>query len=194
MFTGIITNLGKFTKKTGSILTFEAEPSFCRKLSIGTSVDVNGICLTVFKKPSLNTFSFEIMPETLNKTMLGHLITGDLVNLELPLTPTDFISGHIVQGHIDGTAKLQNSAKDENSQILKFLIPPDLSKYLVEKGSIAVNGISLTVIKAGKNYFTVGIIPYTWSNTMLHTIKNGDLVNIEADILAKYLERLSKKL
>lgn len=190
MFTGIITHLGKLTKKDGAILTFAADRSFCQKIKDGTSISVNGVCLTVFKKPAKNSFSVEIMPETLNKTMLGNLKTDDLVNLELPLTPTDFISGHIVQGHVDGTAKLTSITKQGNNRLLKFSTPPKFAKYLVAKGSVAVNGISLTVIEAGKNYFTVGIIPYTWTNTMLHIIKTGDFVNIEVDILAKYLERL----
>lgn len=193
MFTGIITNLGKLNKKEGAVFTFFTDKAFCKKIKKGISVAVNGACLTVFKKPSKNSFSVEVMPETMNKTMLKHLKTDDLVNLELPATPQSFLSGHIVQGHIDGVAKLLSINKYENSYLLKFAIPNSLSKYTVEKGSIAINGISLTIIGANKNYFTVGIIPYTWNNTMLHKIKTGDFVNIEVDILAKYAEKLLKK-
>lgn len=189
MFTGIITNLGKIIRKEGSIFTFNTNPVFCKKLKNGTSIAVNGTCLTVLKK-STSSFSVEVIPETLNKTIFEYIEIGDLVNLELPLTPKGFLSGHIVQGHIDTVAKLAGIEKQENSHIFKFTIPLHLSRFIAEKGSIAVNGISLTVIKAEKNYFTVGIIPYTWKNTMLHTIKPGDFINIEVDILAKYVERL----
>lgn len=115
-----------------------------------------------------------------------------MVNLELPATPTTLLSGHIIQGHIDGVAKLVNITKQENSYILKFSLPTNLAKYLAKKGSIAVNGISLTVIEAGKEFFTVGIVPYTWDNTTLKNIETGDSVNIEVDILAKYIEKLLK--
>ncbi|OGE29198.1 riboflavin synthase subunit alpha [Candidatus Daviesbacteria bacterium RIFCSPHIGHO2_01_FULL_40_11] len=193
MFTGIITDLGKLTKKEGVLFTFNTDPAFCKKIDIGTSVAINGACLTVTKKPSSNTFSVEPIPETLNKTMLGYLKIDDLVNLELPVTPQTFLSGHLVQGHIDGVTKLKNITKQKNSYILKFSIPTSLSKYIAEKGSIAINGISLTVIDAKGDYFTVGIIPFTWDNTMLSTVRPGDFVNIEVDILAKYLEKVMNK-
>jgi len=191
MFTGIITHLGKLTKKDRSTFTFDSDQSFCKKINIGASVAINGVCLTVIQK-SKSFFSVEVMPETLEKTILGLVKIGNLVNLELPATPTTILSGHIVQGHIDNTSKLLDMKLKGNSRMLKFSSPPALTKYIVNKGSIAVNGISLTVIEAKKNYFTVGIIPHTWNNTMLHTLKSGNLVNIEVDILAKYLERLIK--
>ena len=192
MFTGIIKNLGKFNNKNGSVLAFNTDQTFCKKISKGTSIAINGVCLTDLEKATKNSFSVEVMPETLNKTMLGHLKTYDLVNLELPATPTTLLSGHIIQGHIDGVAKLVNITKQENSYILKFSLPTNLAKYLAKKGSIAVNGISLTVIEAGKEFFTVGIVPYTWDNTTLKNIETGDSVNIEVDILAKYIEKLLK--
>lgn len=192
MFTGIITHLGKLNRRKKSVFTFSSDKSFCKKIADGTSVSINGVCLTVFKKPTPSSFSVEIMPETRNKTSLFQLKTNSLVNLELPLTAQNFLSGHIVQGHIDGVAELINITVKDNSRLLKFTVPAHIFKYTVEKGSIAVNGISLTIIKAKKEYFTVGIIPYTWNNTMLHTIKTGDFVNIETDILAKYVERLIK--
>lgn len=159
---------------------------------VGTSIAINGVCLTISSKPTSRTFSVEAIPETLNKTMLGNLKADDLVNLELPLTPMDFISGHIVQGHVDGMAKLTGITERNNSHILKFHINHNLSSNIVEKGPISVNGIALTIIKTGKNFFTVGIIPYTWRSTMLNTIKKNDSVNIEIDILAKYVEKLKK--
>lgn len=193
MFTGIITHLGKLTKKEAAVFTFSTDQDFCRKIKKGMSIAINGVCLTVLNQPTKTHFSIEIMPETQNKTTLMFLKIGNLVNLELPVTPQTFLSGHIVQGHIDGISKLLGVKLFGNSRILKFSIPSTLTKYIVEKGSITINGISLTVIDTTKNYFTVGIIPYTWDNTMLHTIKPGNLVNIEVDILAKYLEKLTEK-
>lgn len=192
MFTGIIINLGKLIKKEGSVFIFDSDQSFCRKLSIGASIAVNGACLTVSKKPTSKSFAVEIMPETEEKTNIKYLKTNDLVNLELPVTPSTLLSGHILQGHIDEVSKVLDINLSGNSKILKLSISNSLAKYLVEKGSIAVNGISLTIIKAEKNYFTVGIIPYTWDNTMLKLIKVGDLLNIEVDVLAKYVEKLLK--
>lgn len=193
MFTGIITHLGKFVRIKKSVFTFITNPAFCKKISKGTSIAINGVCLTAFAKPTQNSFSVEVMPETQKKTVLGHLKINDLVNLELPATPTTILSGHIVQGHVDGVAKLTDITKQGNSYILKFAAPANLTKYIAKKGSVAINGISLTIIEAEKKYFTVGIIPYTWNNTMLNGSKIGDFANIEVDILAKYVEKLLKK-
>ncbi len=192
MFTGIITNLGKLTKKEAAVFTFSTDQDFCRKIKKGTSIAINGVCLTALNQPTKTHFSIEVMPETLDKTTLGYLEVGDLVNLELPATLTSLLSGHIVQGHIDGTSKLLDIKTRGSSRILKFSTSPAFSKYIIPKGSITINGISLTVIEARKDCFTVGIISYTWNNTMLHTMKIGSFTNIEVDILAKYLERLLK--
>jgi len=191
MFTGIITNLGKVISKSENKLMIKTDQALIRKLSKGTSIAVDGICLTVVDLIK-NSLSIDFMPETAKKTNIKYLQTGSLVDLELPATASSFLSGHIVHGHIDGVAKLETVVQEGNSYILKFSIPKDLSKYIVEKGSIAVNGISLTVIDIGDKFFTVGIIPHTWDKTMLHTIKLGDHVNVEVDILAKYLEKLIK--
>lgn len=192
MFTGIVTNLGEISKREKNSLSVKTNKKLLGKLSKGLSIAIDGICLTITSK-SKDQFSVDFIPETEARTNLKYLKRGSLVNLELPATPETFFSGHLVQGHIDAVAKLENITKDGNSYILKLIIHPSLSRYIVTKGSIAVNGISLTVIKSEKNYFTVGIIPYTWKNTMLHTIKIGDFVNVEVDILAKYLERLFEK-
>src|SRR3989338_7091583 len=190
MFTGIISHLGKLTKAEDPVFTFSAPKTITDSLKKGISIAINGICLTVTSKPHFDTFSVEIMPETLKRTMLGKLKVDDLVNLELPVTAYTLLSGHIVQGHVDGTGKVEEIKKEGNSRLFTIKIPSRLSKYIVEKGSIAVNGVSLTVIDIGDNFFTVGIIPHTWDKTMLYTIKSGDYVNIEVDILAKYLEKL----
>lgn len=191
MFTGIITHLGKLEKVNKSAYTISSNRSFLVKLKIGDSVAINGICLTIVEKYK-DSFSIDCIPETKAKTNIKYLKVGDLVNLELPATANSFLSGHIVQGHIDGVGKLDCIKKQDNSHILKFSIPKGLSKYVVNKGSVAVNGISLTVIETDKDFFTVGIIPHAWTKTMLHTLKLGDLINIEVDILAKYLEKLMK--
>jgi len=193
MFTGIITHLATLYKKEGSIFTFKARQSFCKKIKKGTSVAINGACLAVIRKPSSNVFLVEVMPETIKKTTLGKLTTNTWVNLELPMTLNNFFSGHIVQGHIDGTGTIKKIEKKGNSRIVTIHIATKLNNYIVEKGSIAVNGISLTIIHVNKTHFTIGIIPYTWKHTMLQHITIGDRVNIEVDVLAKYLEKLLKK-
>lgn len=192
MFTGIINHLGKVKNKLEKKLVIECSNDLFTKLSEGASITVDGICLTVVKTDK-NSFEIDFMPETASRTNIKYLEASDLVNLELPATPTTLLSGHVVQGHIDGVAKLESITQEGNSYVLKFLIPKSLSKYIVEKGSIAVNGISLTVIEVVKNHFTVGIIPHTWEKTMLHKLKIGNFVNIEVDILAKYLEKLLQR-
>lgn len=192
MFTGIITHLGKVQQKDNTIFTFSAEHSLISHLEQGTSISVNGVCLTVLAKPTTDEFSVEIMPETQQKTTIQSLQENDIVNLELPATPTSFLSGHIVQGHVDTTAKIIEIKEDGNSHLLTFESKPELTKYIIEKGSITINGISLTVISIHDNQFTVGIIPHTWKHTMLHTIQTDDLVNVEVDVLAKYIEKLTQ--
>lgn len=189
MFTGIIKYLGVVEKKEGFFFTFKSSPALLKQLHQGVSLAINGVCLTVLKKYQDN-FAVEVMPETLNRTMLGSLEKDDYVNLELPATLNTFLSGHITLGHIDGTARLTGIIEKGNSRILKFKIDASLQKYIASKGSIAINGISLTVIESKKSFFTVGVIPYTWDNTMLHQLKTGDPVNIEADIIARYVERM----
>ena len=192
MFTGIIENLGIVVSKNKNQLEVKAEPNFMQKISAGLSICVNGICLTVV---SFNRESFRVdfMPETEKKTNITSLETGDQVNLELPATPETFLSGHILQGHVDGIGTLQDIQNDGNSRILTISIPQDICKYFVKKGSVALNGISLTVIEIENDLLKVGIIPLTWEKTMLNQVKIGDNLNIEVDILAKYIERLNLK-
>ena len=181
MFTGIITNLGKVITKTNQTLTISTTGKFLSKLQKGTSVAVNGACLTVVNVQK-KAFTVDLMPETIKRT---NILQAELVNLELPATPQSFLSGHLIQGHIDGMGKIEKIT----SQILKVTTAPNLTQYLIEKGSVSVNGISLTVIEAGKNYFTIGIIPHTFTQTNLHTLKKGGYINIEVDILAKYVKK-----
>lgn len=193
MFTGIITHLGKLAEREGATYTFKTDELFCKRLKSGTSVAVNGVCLTVLSKPKNGTFSVTIMPETVKRTMFSYLRPHDEVNLELPASLESFFSGHIVQGHIDGVGKVQKIQKQKNSRLITIEVSRRMSNYIVEKGSIAVNGISLTVIAAEWTHFIVGIIPYTWKHTMMmHNVKVGDRVNVEVDILAKYVDKLLK--
>ena len=193
MFTGIITNLGRLTKREGTYVVFTTDKSFLQRLSTGTSVAVNGVCLTVLEKPKANFFVVEVMPETEKKTNIGYLKENDIVNLELPATPATFLSGHVVQGHVDGISEILSITQEGNSRVFTFSLANKLHKYLVEKGSITINGISLTVISVTSDSFTVGIIPHTWEATMLHTAKVHDKVNVEVDVLAKYIEKLLNK-
>jgi len=192
MFTGIITHLGVVTKNTKGDLEIQTPKTLLTKIKLGTSVSVNGICLTAVQK-STTTFAIQYMEETASKTNIGSLKKGDEVNLELSATAQTLIAGHIVQGHVDSTAKITQIQTLKDSWLFEFLLPQKIMKYIVDKGSIAINGISLTVITAKKNIVTVGIIPHTWEKTMLHNSKVGDIVNIEVDVLAKYLEKLTQK-
>lgn len=193
MFTGIINHLGTIKAKSENKLSVACHKKVLDKLSIGASIAVDGICLTVVKIDK-ESFTIDFMPETARRTNIPYIKANELVNVELPATPKTFLAGHIVQGHVDGLAKLTYISEKGNSRTLKFSISPSLSKYIVVKGSIALNGISLTVIEAERDYFTVGIIPHTWEKTMLHNIIMGDMVNIEVDVLAKYLEKITKRI
>lgn len=191
MFTGIITHLGTVKKKSESKLTIKTDSKLLAKLKQGTSIAVDGICLTVVSKDK-ETFTINFMPETAKKTNVQYFKAGTEVNLELPATIDTLFSGHIVQGHVDGIGKIKAIKPEGNSRIFTFGISRELNTYIVEKGSICVNGISLTIISVDKTEFTVGIIPHTWNVTMLHGTKVGDIVNLEVDALAKYVEKMLK--
>ncbi|MDP2649239.1 MAG: riboflavin synthase [bacterium] len=188
MFTGIIQNLGKVAEKSKDKLKIMTDKRFISKLKKGTSIAVDGICLTAVNISS-NTFEIDYTPETEGKTNIKYMETGDLVNLEVPTTPNTFLSGHIINGHIDGLGKVFSIREKGNSRIFKIFVPKYMDKYIVKKGSIAVNGVSLTIINVDDNSFEVSIIPYTWKNTMFTKLKKGDYVNIETDVLAKYVEK-----
>lgn len=185
MFTGIITETGVVAARTLSRISIRANRRLIGALNRGMSISVDGACLTTVARKK-DTFSADIMTETARKTSLAKRRVGDLVNLELPATPSSFLAGHIVQGHVDGIGTIQEIRKIGSGRTLKITVPRSLTRHIVYKGSIAVNGISLTVIEARKDHFTVGIIPHTWSTTNLRAVKRGDKVNLEADVLAKY--------
>jgi len=188
MFTGIIQTTGKVKKVGKDRLTLESE-ALAGKLVIGCSVAVNGACLTAVSIDD-GTFSVDVMPETFQKTNLGLLNAGDLVNLELAMPADGRFEGHMVLGHVEGVGEIKNIQDEGNSKILTIQLPQALSQFIVPKGSVAVEGISLTVIESEGGRFTVGIIPHTWEQTHLHSIQIGDKVNLETDIIAKYLKKL----
>ncbi len=191
MFTGIITHIGTIKKKTTTDLTVLTDIHLIKKLELGTSISVDGICLTVVSKDK-NTFSINFMPETSKKTNIQYFQPGTEVNLELAATIDTLFSGHIVQGHVDGVGTIKSIEEQGNSHLFTITIPEVLNKYIVDKGSICLNGISLTVISVSRTEFTVGIIPHTIEHTMLHSAQIGDVVNLEVDAIAKYVEKILK--
>lgn len=194
MFTGIIEELGKIKKieplSNGAVLTVECK-KILSDIKTGDSICVNGVCQTVTDYDS-SSFNVMLSDETLKVTNFSDIKQGCFVNLERALTLNSRLGGHIVSGHVDSTGKLISIEKLSNFYNLKFEIPQNSSKYVVYKGSVAINGISLTVAEVNRNNFTVAIIPHTYENTDLKYLEIGDSVNIETDILAKYIEKLIK--
>ena len=187
MFTGIVSEVGKVVSLHPGKLTVGAV-QVLRGLELGGSVAVNGACLTVIEF-TLSTFSVNLSPETLKRTNLGLLKTGDQVNLERPLGLGGELGGHLVQGHIDGTGRISTINSEGGSTIFRFDAPPEIMRYLVEKGFVAVEGVSLTVTERTVSYFKVSVVDYTRTHTNLNFHKVGDMVNLEADIMAKYIEQ-----
>lgn len=190
MFTGIIEDVGKVVRCGSGILELEASFSGIKN---GDSIAANGVCLTVTsvsERSGRSHLRFDFTPETSSRTNIQELRKGSLLNLERALQVGDRFSGHIMSGHIEGTAKFVQKVRDGNSWIFVFSADQNLVKYIVPKGSVGVDGISLTVVDATENSFSVSIIPHTLSHTNLQTRKRGDGVNIEPDILVKYVEHL----
>ena len=188
MFTGIVEEVGTATGVGAHRLTVQAE-MVLDGLKLGDSMSVNGACLTVVALED-STFSVDLSPETLRRTSVGDLAEGQRLNLERPLAVTDRLGGHIVQGHVDGTGRVTSWTPEGDSMILRVRCPKRLMPYIVEKGFVAVDGISLTVVKKGASSFTLSLIPYTLQNTNLQGKVAGDRVNLEADIVAKYVESM----
>lgn len=194
MFTGIIEHAGTIdaiqVREDGARLVIDAGP-LAAEARLGDSVAVNGVCLTVVRHDD-RRLSFDAVLETLQRTSLGALAAGARVNLERPLRAGGRLDGHIVQGHVDGTAVMESVTPEGNGYRLRYRPAPELLRYVVEKGSICIDGISLTVAALGPDWFEVAIIPHTWEVTNLRERQPGDPANIEVDILAKYVERLLK--
>ena len=191
MFTGIVEEVGSVISISSNGMTVGAE-KVMSDLKLGDSIAVNGACLTAVSLAA-NEFSVDLSPETMRRSSLGDLSAGGSVNLERALSASDRMGGHIVQGHVDGTGRITSTKEEGDSVIFRVRVPSRLMPYIVEKGFIAVDGISLTVVKVGTSSFTLAVIPYTLRNTNLETLSVGARVNLEADILAKYVENLLKR-
>lgn len=193
MFTGIIAAIGKITnieRKGGDCrLTINTGKLYLENAQLGDSIAVNGVCLTAVALGK-QQFSADVSNETLSRTTLQTAVVGTPVNLELALTPTTRMGGLIVSGHVDGIGELVELKPDARSWRMSFKAPDELAKYIAEKGSITINGISLTVNAVNGALFNVNIVPHTLKETTLAEIKVGDKVNLEVDLLARYLERL----
>jgi len=188
VFTGIVEEVGVVAKISDNGMTVRAT-KVTEDLKLGDSIAVNGTCLTAVSFDRTE-FSVDLSPETMRRTSLGQLSVGGPVNLERALLASDRMGGHIVQGHVDGTGRIMSTKRDGDSTIFRIRVPKRLNRYIVEKGFVAVDGISLTVVKIGASSFTLAVIPYTLKNTNLAALSVGDRVNLEADILAKYVESL----
>lgn len=195
MFTGIIKHIGKIhsVKKNKDNLVLTIESEIARDVNPDDSVAHNGVCLTVtagFAK----SYTVTVIEETLSKTNLGNLKKGDSINLEKALGAADMLHGHLVQGHIDGTVECIKILEKKGSWVYRFSYPAKYGNLLIPKGSVCLNGVSLTISNLKKKYFEVSIIPHTYSNTTFQFIQIGDLINIEYDLIGKYLQRYLKSI
>ncbi len=192
MFTGIIEEIGELKSinrsSNSAVLTIGAK-TVLEDIHLGDSIAVNGLCLTVVRFDK-NSFSADVMPESLKRSSLGSLKTGSKVNLERAMAANGRFGGHIVAGHIDGTGIISSIRKDSNAVWYTIKTEQSILKYIVEKGSVAIDGISLTVAEVGGDSFSVSVIPHTAENTILPTKRTGDMVNLENDCIGKYVEKL----
>jgi riboflavin synthase len=191
MFTGIVAEVGQVISLLPGKLNVGAS-QILKNIELGASIAVNGACLTVTSFDS-TSFQVDIAPETERRTTLGKLKKGDWVNLERPLGIGGELGGHLVQGHVDGTGTLISTRPEGSAAIFRFSAPKEIMHYLVEKGFIAIEGISLTITGLGADYFEVSVIDFTRKHTVLQYRKNGDSVNLEIDIMAKYAEQFMQR-
>jgi riboflavin synthase len=187
VFTGLVA--GKGVVRALSEGRLQVETPLAAELQPGDSIAVNGVCLTAVER-SDGSFAADVMPETLRRTSLEPLADGDEVNLELPLRAGDRLGGHVMQGHVDGTGSVESVHEDGLSRVVRIEAPPELLRYVVQKGSIAVDGVSLTVSSVDDQGFEVSLIPETLRQTTLGLAAPGRTVNLEVDVLAKYVEKL----
>ena len=195
MFTGLITYQGRVRRaatRNGSLELRVEAPGIARELGRGDSVAVNGVCLTA-TDASRKTFTTTAMGETLDRSTLGGLGRGSLVNLELPARLMDRLGGHLVQGHVDGVADVVRSEDGDGAHRLWFTVGDDLLRYMVPKGSITLDGVSLTIVDVGRTTFQVAIIPHTLDVTTLDRLSVGSKVNVEVDVIAKYVQRFVER-
>ena len=190
MFTGIVEEVGRVTPAQSGKLVISAS-EVLQGVELGGSIAVNGVCLTVTSF-NTNSLSVDIMLETLKRTNLGLLSAGDEVNLERPLTLEKPLGGHLVPGHVDDTGRVASIMWDGEAMLIRFEAPPEIRRYIVEKGFIAVDGVSLTVVTKDASSFQVSVVDFTRKHTTLGSRRVGDQVNLEVDIIAKYVEQLSQ--
>ena len=190
MFTGIVEEMGRVQEAAPGRLTIEAK-KVLDGLRIGDSVAVNGACLTVVRQEGAG-FSVDVTPETARRTNLGLLGQDDPVNLERAVALGERLGGHLVQGHVEGVGRVLSLAPEGDAVVMSIEAPPEIMRYVVSKGFIAVDGISLTAVECDASSFTVSVIPYTRKQTILGLRRPGDAVNLETDIVARYVERLVK--
>jgi riboflavin synthase len=194
MFTGLVEEVGRIgeIRRSGQAMVLKV---LCQKVlegtQLGDSIAVNGICLTATQLGD-NYFVADVMPETVKRTHLGKIQSGTYVNLERAVAAGQRMGGHFVQGHVDGTGVLVERTPYGNATLFRFRAPTELTHFMIEKGSIAINGISLTIVDVGSDFFTVSIIPHTLKQTQLQYAKPGDVVNLECDMIAKYLAKWHK--
>jgi riboflavin synthase len=189
VFTGLVEGTGTVRSLRDGRL--EVATPLAAELAAGDSIAVNGVCLTALD-PTPEGFAADVMPETLRRSSLGPLGDGDEVNLELPLRAGDRLGGHVVQGHVDGTGTVEDVREDGFSRVVRIAADPDLLRYVVEKGSIAVDGVSLTVSAIDDDAFEVSLIPETLEKTTFGSAAPGRTVNLEVDVFAKYVEKLTR--
>jgi riboflavin synthase len=191
MFTGIVVEKGSIRRVRGrGVVTLQIEaPEVARELRLGESVAVNGVCLTA-TTTGRRRFEVEVMGETLDRSTIGLLKKGSDVNLELAMRLNERLGGHLVQGHVDGIATVSRIEDDEGASRVWFAAPGELLDYMVAKGSVTLDGVSLTIVEVGRSTFQVALIPHTLAVTTLGRLEVGTKVNVEVDILAKYVERL----
>ncbi|MFT4289246.1 riboflavin synthase [Nocardioides sp.] len=192
MFTGIVEELGTVAAvldQGDSLRLSITATTVLEDVKHGDSIAVNGCCLTVADTDA-GTWTADVMQETLDKTSLAGVGPGDRVNLERAVTPQTRLGGHIVQGHVDGVGTILRREPSEHWEVVEISVPPELARYLVDKGSVAVDGVSLTVVTAGEQSFTISLIPETLARTTLGLRQPGERVNLEVDIIAKHVERL----
>ena len=195
MFTGIIQTIGKISKiesnDSNSYIVFEVEKFILDDIRIGDSISVNGVCLSVIKKT--DTFGVDVSNETMRLTTFSVLKVNNNVNLEKAMILSDRINGHFVSGHIDGTGIIKEKKREGRSTFFLIEFPQDLKKFVSKKGSISIDGVSLTINITQGNSFGINIIPHTLSETIMSEYKEGDKVNIEVDLIARYLDKLTEK-
>lgn len=189
MFTGIVQSVVKVRSLQNHRLDIGVPAGFA-EIRTGESIAINGCCLTVVE--FVESLSFDLSDETIGRTNLGRLVPGDEVNIERALRPIDRIGGHFVQGHVDSTAEVLKIDRESSQSTIHFAVAAEFDKFLIDKGSISLDGISLTVVSPHDGRFACAIVPHTWKNTNLKSRKPGDRLNVEFDLIAKHLEKLAR--